>query len=227
MKAMILAAGVGERMRPLSERKPKPLLRAGGKPLLQWHLENLVAAGFSELVINVSHLADQIVAFVGDGSRWNCRVDFSREEQPLEAAGGIIQALPLLGDEPFALVNGDIWSDYPLAQLSLLKLGGQQLAHLVLVDNPPQHDQGDFQLREDGCVRLKPEHGAGTLTYTGIAVYHPQFFAGAQPGKQPLLPLLERAISSDQVGGEHFRGEWSDVGTPTRLQALDARLGLL
>ncbi|MFB3076773.1 MAG: N-acetylmuramate alpha-1-phosphate uridylyltransferase MurU, partial [Lysobacterales bacterium] len=222
----------GERMRPFTENTPKPLLEAGGKPLLQWNVENLVAAGFRDLVINVSHLAEQIEAFLGDGSRWNCRVTYSREAQPLEAAGGIIQALPLLGDEPFALVNADIWSDYPLQRLALQRvlpaaLGVQRLAHLVLVDNPPQHQQGDFVLEAEGQVRLKRSRRVETLTYTGIAVYHPQFFAGTRPGKQALLPLLERAMASDQVGGEHYRGNWTDVGTPQRLQELDARLGLL
>ena len=200
MKAMILAAGVGERMRPLTEYTPKPLLPVGGKPLLQWHLENLVAAGFRDMVINVSHLADQIEAFVGDGSRWNCRVAWSREAEPLETAGGIIQALPLLGAEPFALVNGDIWSDYPLHGLQPSLLGVRRLAHLVLVNNPPQHHRGDFLLVDNGQIRLKSERSDQSLTYAGIAVYHPQFFAGVSAGKQALLPLLERAIASDQLG---------------------------
>lgn len=222
---MILAAGLGARMRPLTDHTPKPLLPVGSKPLLQWHLHNLVDAGFNDIVINVSHLAEQIEAFVGDGTRWNCRVAISREAQPLETAGGIIQALPLLGSEPFALVNADIWCDYDLRHLHTALSREQQLAHLVLVDNPPQHHRGDFLLDAQGLVQLNPESSAGTLTYAGIAVYHPQFFAGTQPGKQALLPLLQRAIASDQVGGEHYRGQWTDVGTPERLRELDARLG--
>jgi MurNAc alpha-1-phosphate uridylyltransferase len=224
VKAMILAAGLGERMRPLTDHMPKPLLPVGGKPLLQWHLENLADAGFRDLVINVSHLGDQIEAFVGDGSRWNCSVAWSREAQALETAGGIIQALPLLGPEPFALVNADIWSDYPLQRLHTAWSGNQQLAHLVLVDNPPQHHHGDFVLEAQGQVRLKPVQNTKALTYAGIAVYHPQFFAGARAGKLALRPLLDAAIASDQVAGEHFAGHWVDVGTPERLRKLDARL---
>jgi len=227
VKAMILAAGLGERMRPLTDRTPKPLLPVGGKPLLQWHLENLVRAGFEDIVINVSHLAGQIESFVGDGSRWNCRVEWSREAEPLETAGGIIKALPLLGDEPFALVNADIWSDYPLERLQASLPGPGRLAHLVLVDNPPQHHKGDFVLAADGRVGCRPQRGGHTLTYSGMALYHPRFFAGTSPGKQPLLPLLERAIAAGQLGGEHYGGHWTDVGTPERLRELDARLGLL
>jgi MurNAc alpha-1-phosphate uridylyltransferase len=227
MKAMILAAGLGERMRPLTDHTPKPLLPAGGKPLLQWHLENLVRAGIADIVINVSHLAGQIRGFVGDGSRWNCRVQWSAEAEPLETAGGIIQALPLLGDEPFALLNADIWSDYPLRRLQAQPLAPGRLARLVLVDNPPQHPRGDFLLGAGGRIVKRSSGEAEALTYAGIGLYHPRFFAGTRPGKQPLLPLLERAIAAEQLGGEHFRGDWTDVGTPERLRELDARLGLL
>jgi MurNAc alpha-1-phosphate uridylyltransferase len=224
---MILAAGLGERMRPLTDHTPKPLLPVGGKPLLQWHLENLARAGIADIVINVSHLAGQIRAFVGDGSRWNCRVEWSPEAEPLETAGGIIQALPLLGNEPFALVNADVWSDYPLDCLQAPLLQPGRLAHLVLVDNPPQHPGGDFLLAAAGRIAQRASGESDSLTYAGIGLYHPRMFAGASPGKQPLLPFLERAIAADQLGGEHYIGDWTDVGTPERLRELDARLGLL
>ena len=227
MKAMILAAGLGERMRPLTEHTPKPLLSAGGKPLLQWHLEHLAAAGFSELVINVSHLGQQIIDFVGDGRPWQCVVEFSRETEPLETAGGIIQALPLLGDAPFAIVNGDIWCDYDLARLQSLDWCEGQLAHLVLVDNPLQHTHGDFSLDVAGDGILSLAEGGKTYTYSGIAVYHPDFFAGVAPGKLPLRPLLDKAIAAGRVTGEHHSGAWTDVGTPERLAELDAQLGSL
>ena len=226
MKAMILAAGLGERMRPLTDHTPKPLLTVGGQPLLQWHLENLVAAGFTNLVINISHLSEQIEAFVGDGSRWGCQIEYSREAQPLETAGGIVQALPLLGDEPFALVNGDVWCDYPLSHLREVPMTTAHLAHLVLVDNPVHHD-GDFVLEGD-AVRLVEQQGAApALTYAGIAVYRPEFFAGTTPGKLPLRPLLDAAIAAGAVSGEHFGGRWTDVGTPQRLKELDASLSIL
>lgn len=226
MKAMILAAGIGERMRPLTNDRPKPLLEVGGKPLIQYHLENLVCAGFSELVINVSWLGEQIEAFVSDRD-WGCRVHWSREATPLETAGGIIQALPLLGEAPFALVNGDIWTDYPLQQLLRYQDIAAGCAHLVLVDNPPQHPDGDFHLGEDGRLQRLAPAAARRLTYAGIAVFHPGFFAGATPGKQPLLPYLERAMQAGRVAGEYYGGQWEDVGTPERLRALDARLGIL
>jgi MurNAc alpha-1-phosphate uridylyltransferase len=224
MKAMILAAGRGERMRPLTAHTPKPLLSVAGKPLIQYHVENLVGAGFRELVINVSWLGEQIVDFLGDGGRWGCAIEWSREAEPLEAAGGMIQALDLLGEEPFALVNGDIWSDFPLASLARRGLAAEQLAHLVLVDNPPQHPGGDFALDAGGHLEAGGER---RLTYSGIGIYRAAFFAGAAPGKQPLLPFLRRWIAAGRVGGEHFRGRWHDVGTPRRLAELDASLGLL
>jgi MurNAc alpha-1-phosphate uridylyltransferase len=212
-------------MRPLTDTTPKPLLRVGGKPLIQYHVENLVAAGFRELVINVSWLGDQILSFL-QGEDWGCRIHWSREETPLETAGGIVQALAALGDRPFALVNGDIWTDYPLQSLSShqdLETGG---AHLVLVDNPAHHSGGDFFQDSAGFLRRQAPTGAVRRTYSGIAVFHPVFFSGCQPGKQALLPLLERAMQRQLVRGEHFRGQWEDVGTPERLQVLDARLGI-
>lgn len=226
MKAMILAAGLGERMRPLTDHTPKPLLIAGGKPLLQWHVENLVAAGFSELVVNVSHHGAQIMEFLGDGGHFNCSVQWSQEAQPLETAGGIIQALPLLGEEPFAVVNADIWCDYPLAALQSALRGAQKLAHLVFVDNPPQHAHGDFVLGQDGAVSLATDNASSTLTYSGLGVYTARLFAGIGAGKLALRPVLDSAIARGEVSGEHYRGEWTDVGTPQRLQELDARLGL-
>lgn len=224
---MILAAGLGERMRPLTDHTPKPLLRAGGKPLIQWHIENLVLAGFRDLVINISHLGEQIEAFLGDGSRWDCQIQYSRETQPLETAGGIVQALPLLGAAPFALVNADVWCDYPLSRLHQLPVADAHLAHLVLVDNPQHHGGGDFWLDAGTLRLLTAQDSAQALTYAGIAVYRPQFFAGTAPGKLPLRPLLDAAIAAGTVGGEHFKGRWADIGTPQRLKELDASLGIL
>ncbi|MCX2983356.1 nucleotidyltransferase family protein [Halieaceae bacterium IMCC14734] len=226
MKAMILAAGLGERMRPLTDLTPKPLLPVGGKPLIQWHIENLVAAGFTNVVINTSHLGEQIEAFLGDGGSWGCQIEYSREAQPLETAGGIVQALPLLGAGPFALVNGDVWCDYPLSHLRDLPMAAAHLAHLVLVDNPAHHD-GDFVLEGDAVRLVEQPGGAPALTYAGIAVYRPEFFAGTAPGKLPLRPLLDAAIAASAVSGEHFSGRWTDVGTPQRLKELDASLSIL
>ncbi len=227
MKAMILAAGVGERMRPLTLTTPKPMLRVAGKPLIQYHVENLVAAGFSELVINVSWLGEQLEDFLGDGSRWHCQITWSREAQALETAGGIIQALPQLGNEPFAVINGDIWTDYPLRLLRSKVLSPEVLAHLVLVENPPQHPLGDFALAADGVVSERVSAQLQGLTYTGLALFQPQFFAGAEPGKLRLRPLLDAAIAARAVSGEYYPGQWSDIGTPQRLAELDATLGLL
>jgi MurNAc alpha-1-phosphate uridylyltransferase len=220
---MILAAGRGERMRPLTEHTPKPLLQVGGRCLLDYHLEQLAEAGIRDIVINVSHLADQVESFVGGGERWGCRVQLSREAEPLETAGGLIQALSLLGEAPFAVVNADTWTDYPRAGLRR-PLGEHSLAHLVLVDNPPQHSRGDFLLDAQGRVQPHPGDVSGTLTYAGLGVYSPALFDGCEPGKRPLLPLLEAAMAQGRLTGEHYRGEWHDVGTPQRLAALDARL---
>jgi len=218
---MILAAGVGERMRPLTDHTPKPLLEVGGKPLITHHIEHLCAAGFSELVINVSHLAGQIMDYCGDGSRWGVSITWSREAEPLETAGGIFKALPLLGDAPFLVVNGDVWIDYPFVQLADFVPFHPEGAHLVMVRNPPQHPRGDFTLDEQGRVReLAP--GATGLTYAGVSVYHPRFFAGMQPGKMALRPLLDAAIVRGSLSGEFYPGQWEDVGTPERLRSLDA-----
>jgi MurNAc alpha-1-phosphate uridylyltransferase len=224
MKVMILAAGLGERMRPLTDHTPKPLLPVAGVPLLEHHIRRLVAAGMCDLVINVSHLADLIIEYFGDGSLWGATITWSRELQPLETAGGIINALPLLGDQPFVLVNGDVWTDFPFRHLNEKSPGSELGAHLVLVDNPPQHPGGDFVLADDGFLGQLPAGSADGLTYAGLGVYTVGFFAGIPPGKSPLKPLLDRAIEKNCLRGEHYRGEWVDVGTPERLQALDARV---
>ncbi|TXS90865.1 nucleotidyltransferase family protein [Parahaliea maris] len=221
MRAMILAAGLGTRMRPLTDHTPKPLLEAGGKALLGWHIERLVAAGYRELVVNASHLAEQVVEYCGDGSAWGASIVVSRELEPLETAGGIVQALPLLGSEPFLVINGDVWTDYPFERV-MASPPAPGAARLVLVDNPPQHPLGDFRL-EAGRVCRREGDAAG-FTFSGIAVYSPEFFAGLEPGVVPLRPLFERAIAEGRLSGEHYKGHWHDIGTPERLAALDRLL---
>lgn len=219
MKAMILAAGKGERMRPLTLHTPKPLVPVAGVPLIEYHLRALAAAGFTEVVINHAWLGQQIEDHLGDGSRWGLSIRFSAEGEPLETGGGIFKALPLLGDQPFVLVNGDIWTDY---DFSRLRQPSSALAHLVLVDNPGHHGAGDFRL-DAGQVA----DGAGasdTLTYSGIAVIDPALFAGCQPGAFKLAPLLRAAMASGQVSGEHFSGHWVDVGTLERLAEVERLL---
>ncbi len=224
-KAMILAAGEGRRMRPLTERTPKPLLQAGGKSLIVWQIERLRAAGFTDLVINHAHLGQQIEDYLGDGSRHGVRIAWSREPEPLETAGGIATALAHLGDVPFLVTNGDVYVDYDYARLvPELADMGERLAHLVLVDNPPHHPEGDFVL-EQGQVRPPPTHAIGRLTFSGIGCYRPELFAGIVPmSKAKLAPLLTVAMSQGRVSGEHFRGRWEDVGTPQRLADLDLEL---
>lgn len=220
MKAMILAAGRGVRMRPLTDTTPKSLLAVGGKPLIAWQLEKLARAGFADVVINHAHLGHMIEAALGDGSRFGLSIRYSGESEALETAGGIALALPLLGTEPFLVINADIYSDYDFSALTGLQLE-DRLAHLVLVDNPPQHPRGDFAL-EAGRVR---EAGGRMLTYSGIGVYPPRLFGGIPPrAKVPLAPLLRKAMGADRVSGEHYRGRWHDVGTAERLQALDLEL---
>ena len=223
MKAMILAAGRGERMRPLTDRVPKPLLKIGGKPLIVWHVEKLRAAGFSELVVNCSHLGDQIEAALGDGSRFGTRISYTREAQPLETAGGIAYALHLLGTAPFAVVNADIYSDYPHERLAAAVaelVAPNVLAHLVLVDNPQHHRGGDFAL--DGC---RVACTGSRLTFSGIAAYRPEFFAQLVPGtRAALAPLLRAEIEHARVTGEHYHGGWYDIGTPERLALVNAQL---
>ena len=214
--AMLLAAGKGERMRPLTLTTPKPLLRVLGKPLIEHHIERLATAGFRRLVINVSWLGEQIIDACGDGSRWGVAICYSREAEPLETAGGIVQALPLLGDSVFAVVNADVYTDYPLALLREQQLPRAE-ARLVLVTNPPHHPAGDFSLADGRVI----ERRAQTLTYAGIGLYDAAFFADCTPGKRPLLPLLQRAISERRLFGESYTGNWTDVGTPERLDALN------
>ena len=223
VKAMIFAAGVGERMRPLTDSMPKPLLRVGGMPLIEYHLRALAAADVREVVINVSHLAQQIMEFCGDGGRWGLSIAYSTEETPLETAGGILQALPLLGGAPFIIANGDVWCDFDFARLVRRPLRPRELARLVMVDNPPQHPLGDFVLDAEGWVRVRPQKTSG-YTYAGIGLYSPEIVAGLQPGKLPLRPLMDRAIADGRLGGEYHDGQWEDVGTPQRLADLDAML---
>lgn len=218
MKAMILAAGRGERMRPLTDDRPKPLLHAGGRPLIDRHLEGLARAGFEVVVINLAWLGQAIRAHVGDGSRWGLRVQYSDEgERGLETAGGIVRALPLLGETPFAVINADVYTDYPFARLAP---PADAQAHLVLVDNPLQHPQGDFYFA-DGRVRTRDGQ---CLTFAGIGVYCPSLFRNQADGPAPLSPLLHAAIARDAVSGEHYRGVWRDIGTPERLVELDREL---
>jgi MurNAc alpha-1-phosphate uridylyltransferase len=214
MKAMILAAGRGERMRPLTDHTPKPLLGVAGKPLILYHIEGLAGAGFHELVINHAHLGAQIESEVGSGARWGVSIRYSPESQALETGGGIFNALPLLGERPFVVVNGDIWCDY---DFSRLRLPSGRLAHLVLVANPRHHPGGDFVLRH-GEVR---EGDGDHLTYSGIGVYDPLLFAGCQGGAFPLAPLLRKAMRNHLVSGERHAGNWLDVGTPERLVQLE------
>jgi MurNAc alpha-1-phosphate uridylyltransferase len=213
---MILAAGRGERMRPLTDRTPKPLLPVAGKPLIVWHLERLAKAGYRDIVINHAHLGDQIEALLDDGSAWGVTIRYS-EEPPgaLETAGGIANALPLLGEAPFLVVNGDIWCDLDFATLP--KLADKDLAHLLLVPNPPHHPNGDFDLH-DGRVRGVPPR----LTFSGVGIYRPELFASLERGKAAkLAPLLREAMAANRVTGHIHTGNWVDVGTPERLAALD------
>ena len=220
MKAMVLAAGRGERLRPLTEALPKPLVPVRGKPLIAWHLERLAAAGWREAVINVSHLGEQIVAALGDGAALGLRIAYSREREPLETAGGIANARALLGEAPFLLVNGDIYCEYDFARVRSLALGGD-LAHLVLVPNPPQHAAGDFAL----AAGRVGNGAAPRYTYSGIAVMSPQLLGALAPGtRAPLAPLLRAAADQGRLAGELYRGLWQDVGTTERLAALEREL---
>ena len=224
MQAMILAAGRGERMRPLTDATPKPLLPIAGKALIAWHLEALMAAGITDVVINHAWLGEQIEAALGDGSRYGLVIRYSPETTALETAGGIAQALHTLGPSPFLVVNGDIFTDFDFASLlpvaAMLERSGR-LAHLVLVDNPPHHPGGDFALEAD-VVR---DDSAARLTFAGIGVYAPSLFVPVPPGSRAALaPLLRQAIRGGLVTGSHYRGLWADVGTPDRLAELDARV---
>jgi MurNAc alpha-1-phosphate uridylyltransferase len=225
MLAMILAAGRGERMRPLTDLTPKPLLQAGGKPLIVWHIENLAHAGVTDLVINHAHLGMHIEETLGDGNQFGVRIRYSPERpDALETAGGIAHALHHLGDEPFAVINGDIWCDYDFAQLpkrAALLQAGRNMAHLVLINNPAHNPNGDFHLH-DG--RLLPA-GGERLTFSGIGLYKPALFAQLdRNAAAPLAPLLREQIALGKVSGEHHTGLWVDVGTPQRLDELDKQL---
>ena len=219
---MILAAGRGERMRPLTDATPKPLLRAGGKPLIVWHLERLAACGFREVIVNHAHLGGEIEAALGDGSAFGLTLRYSPEPPgALETAGGIAHALPLLGEAPFLVLNGDIFCDWDFRRAHALS---GCLAHLVLVDNPPQHALGDFGL-DGGSVCYAAGCAGPVYTYAGIGVFSPRFFAGVPDGAvMKLRPLLDEAIARRELGGEHYAGRWVDVGTPERLSELDREL---
>lgn len=219
MKAMILAAGKGERLRPLTLHTPKPLVCAAGVPLIEYHVHALAAAGFDELVINHAWLGAQIEAYLGDGERFGLRIDYSAEAEPLETGGGIHRALPLLGDAPFAVINGDIWTDFDFSRLRRPLAG---LAHLVMVDSPSHHPGGDFVL-EGTQVDDVPEHPA-RLTYSGIAVLHPRLFKDCPDGAFKLAPLLRQAMAAGRVNGEYFQGRWIDVGTHERLAEVERLL---
>ena len=236
MKALLFAAGFGERMRPLTETTPKPLLRARGKRLIEWHLERLAAAGVREVVINIAHLAEQFPQTLGDGSRYDVRIEYSREGAvPLETGGGMLHALARLGDAPFLAVNADTFTDFDFASLATEPHG---IAELVLVDNPPQHPQGDFGIDEHGKLlpRADSPGAVRVLTFAGIGVYRPDILhhwqatigetpgAHANPPRFSLTPLLRAAIARGDITWRHHRGDWTDVGTPERLAELDARL---
>ena len=218
MKAMILAAGRGERMRPLTDTTPKPLLQVGGRALIEYHIMALHAAGIDEMVINHAWLGEQITACLGDGSRYGVQIHYSDESSgALETAGAIVKALPLLGAAPFVVINSDIFTDYDYSRLPSQPAGQ---AHLVMVDNPPQHPRGDFALR---AGRVFAE-GEPRLTFSGIGVYQPGLFVNCPEGPLPLAPLLREAMARHEVSGEHYTGQWQDIGTPTRLAELDAGL---
>lgn len=225
IRAMILAAGRGERMRPLTDHTPKPLLPVGGKPLIVWHIERLRGAGFTELVINHAHLGHRLEEALGDGAALGVRIAWSPEAAALETAGGIRHALPLLGGAPFVVINGDVFCD---ADFTALRSAAQDLeadgplAHLLLVDNPEHHPEGDFRLDPDGLVHAD---GQPRLTFSGLGAYHPALFADlADNTPAKLAPLLREAMNAGQVGGRHHTGHWIDVGTPQRLAELDREL---
>jgi len=226
MKAMVLAAGRGERMRPLTLARPKPLLEVAGLPLIGHHLHALSMAGFRDVVVNLSWLGDQIRSALGDGSRYNVRLRYSDEgPEPLETGGGIFRALPLLGPAPFLVLNGDVWTDFPYAKLSE-SLRPADLAYLVMVGNPDHNPRGDFVLRSGRIVEDGNEPGGDgeRLTFSGVGVYRPELFRGCEDGAFKLAPLLRAAALEGRVGGELHDGEWLDIGTPQRLEELDHRL---
>ncbi|WP_109124835.1 N-acetylmuramate alpha-1-phosphate uridylyltransferase MurU [Dyella sp. C11] len=229
--ALIFAAGLGERMRPLTDHTPKPLLEAGGKRLIEWHLEKLAAIDVRYVVINTSHLADQFPEALGDGSRWGMRIRYAYEgPTPLETGGGMLNALPLLGSEPFIVISADVWTDMDFSTLPVEPRG---VGHLLMVDNAPHHPLGDFSLDAQGLIHA--DDSAPRLTYSGIGVFRRELLDAWQdvahdaaaketPPRFKLRPLLERAIARRELTGSHYRGAWTDVGTPQRLKELDERL---
>ena len=225
MRAMILAAGFGERLRPLTETIPKPLLQVGGKPLIQYHIENLARAGIREIVINTSWLGEMIEAYLGDGSRFGVGILWSRETEPLETGGGIRRALPQLGPDPFVIVNGDVWTDYPLELLTERALSEHVDAHLILVQNPPFKAIGDFSLADDNLVAY-PAPDDKTYTFSGISLMRPELFAlhPSASDKFPLRDVLGCSIRAGCVTGEVFENQWWDVGTVERLDMLNTLL---
>jgi len=217
MKALIFAAGRGERMRPLTDNTPKPLLKVAGKALIEYSLENLAKTGFNDIVINVAYLGWQIIDYCGDGSRWGVSIVYSDEgDSALETAGGIVKALPLLGHQPFLAINSDVICDYPLQNLRDRPF---DLAHLVMVGNPPHHLLGDFGLSPDGHLS---EQGEDKLTFSGIGLYRPEMFAGLSVEPLKLRPLFNAAMRDQRISGELFSGLWLDIGTPERLSELDS-----
>lgn len=223
MKAMILAAGLGNRMRPLTLYKPKPLLEVGGKALIVWHIEKLKKIGVTEIVINSAWLADILIGTLGDGSQFGVPIRWTREDEGLETAGGIINALALLGDQPFILVNGDVWTTFDFASLLDINLA-DDLAHLVFVNNPEQHPQGDFTLANGRAYTFDQNQQGENLTYSGVAVINPKMFDGLEQGKRPLAPLLKQGMLEGKISAEKMQAAWVDVGTPERLTALDLQI---
>ncbi|MBT5067164.1 MAG: nucleotidyltransferase family protein [Halieaceae bacterium] len=217
--AIILAAGEGRRMRPLTDTRPKPLIKIGGKSLLERHIEGLSAAGFTDIVVNASYFASQIVDFCHARKFGDARITVVVEETPLETAGGIVNALPLLGERPFAVVNGDVYTDFPFARLQAIDLQ-KDLAHLVMVPNPAHHPKGDFVLEQGRLMAL----GQSRVTYAGLSVMRPELFDGVRPGKAALRPLLDTAITQARLSAQLWSGLWSDVGTPARLRELENKL---
>ncbi|MDA9600287.1 nucleotidyltransferase family protein [Nitrosomonadales bacterium] len=219
MKVMILAAGRGERMGNLTQNCPKPLLKVKGRCLIDWHLIKLCEAGFKDVVINVAYLSKEIMEFVGDGSKWGLNISISEEEQALETAGGIKKANKYLGDEPFVVINADIFSDYNYKNLKNRSLQKKSIGHLVLVNNPEHNPKGDFGIMDDGILTMNSER---SLTFSGIAIYDPKFFSElAEGNKIKLAPILEIAINKKCIQGELFDGLWSDIGTPERLNMIN------
>lgn len=225
MKAMILAAGIGQRMRPLTNNLPKPLLRAGSKALIDYHLEALATAGISDVIINLAYLGEKIRAHVGNGAAYGLQVVYSPEPEPLETGGALLQALPLLGNEPFLLVNGDVWCDMPFGEFSAQPLASEQLGRLLLVPNPGFHPEGDFALSATGLLQAKTP-AAASYTFAGISLLRPALIARypERRAKFPLVEALRHALAGQQLSGQVYNGRWSDVGTPQRLQALDELL---